>query len=191
MTSVTAQMQELSLDEASASTPATPKPPAEAQTRKSPKITETRASRPDQVDTRPVPSTDEWLEVQAAGGCMYYGFYADNDSLQKMLINRFPDKLSNRNPRNVTLLYPALLFLRDVFKRDDISVHIGVLSQRAKDLNPSIEEEVGKHVLILGLFPLEMEAYLDRMTQKQVDRLARLMGTKPTWWRIAQLMDDV
>lgn len=121
---------------------------------------------------------------------MYYGFYADNDALQKMLINRFPKRLGHRDPTNVALLYPALLYLRDHFKRPDISVHVAVLPQRAKDLNPDIEDEVGEDVLILGLFPLEEEAYLDRMTQKEVDKLAGMMGTKPTWWRISLLMDD-
>ena len=134
---------------------------------------------------------DEWLEAQAAGGCMYYGFYAGNEDLQKMLINAFPKQLGHRDPSGCTFLYPALMFLRKHFRRRDICVASGYLPQRAKGLNPEIENDVGEPVLILGLFPLEEEAYLDRMTQEDVDELAELMGKKPTWWRIAQLMPSI
>ncbi|KAI1795068.1 hypothetical protein LXA43DRAFT_993328 [Ganoderma leucocontextum] len=191
MASITASMQALSLDAAPASTtPPQDNLQAEPQTRPR-REKARRKSRPDQVDPRPLPPTDEWLAVKAAKGCMYYGFYADNAALQKMLINCFPKQLGHRDPTNAALLYPAILFLRNHFKRDDLSVHIAVLPQRAKDLNPTIEHEAGQQVLILGVFPLEKEAYLDRMSQKDVNELADLMGTKPTWWKISQLMDDV
>ena len=135
---------------------------------------------------------DEWLEAQAAGGCMYYGFYAGNEDLQNMLIHRaFPKQLGHRDPSGCTFLYPALMFLRKHFRRRDICVASGYLPQRAKDLNPEIEDDIGEPVLILSLFPLEEEAYLDRMTQEDVDELAELMGKKPTWWRIAQLMPSI
>ncbi|PIL37551.1 hypothetical protein GSI_01245 [Ganoderma sinense ZZ0214-1] len=105
-----------------------------------------------------------------------------------MLINCFPEHLGHRDPMNNTLLYPALMFLRKHFRRRDISVASAILPQRAKDLNPEIEDEVGEVVLIVALFQLEEEEYLNRMTQAQVDELEELMGTKPTWWRIAHLM---
>ncbi|KAI1795065.1 hypothetical protein LXA43DRAFT_993322 [Ganoderma leucocontextum] len=189
MTSIAAPMQLLSLTEVSSTTPPQDNPPREPQTQ--PREKAPRKSRPDQVDPRPLPPMDEWVQVKAARGCMYYGFYADDDGLQRMLINCFPKQLGHRDPTNAALLYPALLFLRKHFERPDISVHTAILPQRAKDLNPTIEEDVGQHVLILGLFPLEEEAYLDRMTQEEVDELAELMGTKPTWWRISQLMPSI
>lgn len=134
---------------------------------------------------------DEWLEVKAAGGCMYYGFYADNFSLQKMLASCLPKELGHKDLLNTAFLYPAILFLRRHFRRHDLSVATAILPQRAKDLNPSIEDQVGDHVLILGLFPLEEEAYLDRMTKDEVNELSDLMGTKPTWWRVSQLMPSI
>ncbi|PIL37550.1 hypothetical protein GSI_01244 [Ganoderma sinense ZZ0214-1] len=47
------------------------------------KVKPRRKSRPDQVDPRPLPPMDEWREVNAAGECMYYGFYAGDDGLQR------------------------------------------------------------------------------------------------------------
>ncbi|KAI1795067.1 hypothetical protein LXA43DRAFT_1178964 [Ganoderma leucocontextum] len=189
MASITASMQALSLDAAAAST-TPPQDNLQTEPQNRPRREKARRkSRPDQVDPRPLPPTDEWLKVKAAKGCMYYGFYADDDMLQQMLASRYPE-LRDREPNDV-FVYPALLYLRTRFERNDIGLHLAVLPRWAKDLNPTIEAEVGEKVLILGLFPLEEEAYLNRMTQKDVDEIAELMGTKPTWWRISHLMPSV
>ncbi|PIL37547.1 hypothetical protein GSI_01241 [Ganoderma sinense ZZ0214-1] len=189
MAAITAPMQALSLDGVASPEPPRDISPTESQT-PTPEAPR-RKSRPDQVDPRPFPPMEEWHEVDAAGDCMYYGFYAGDDGLQKMLINCFPEHLGHKDPMNATLLYPALMFLRKHFRRRDISLATAILPQRAKDLSPEIEDEVGEHVLILGLFPLEEEPYLNRMTQAEVDEFEELMGTKPTWYRVAHLMSDI
>ena len=71
---------------------------------------------------------------------------------------------------------------------------MAAVAQPAKDLNPGpgmIKEEVGEDVLVLGLFALEEESYLSRMTQREVDEIAEMTGMKPTWWRITHLMCSV
>ncbi|KAM5542333.1 hypothetical protein V8D89_003792 [Ganoderma adspersum] len=184
MTAITSSMQSLSLDEAPISIPPQDQ---QSQTPTKPR----RSSRPDQVNPLPLPPMDEWAEVTAANGSMYFGFYADADMLQRVLSSFCPKLRPGRREFNDAFIYPALMYLRSHYGRSDIGLHVAAVPQRAKDLNPEIEEEVGENVLIIGLFALEEESYLNRMTQKEVDEIAELMGTKPTWWRITHLMPSI
>ena len=118
---------------------------------------------------------------------MYYGFYGGELAIQKMLINCFPKELEGRNPLDPYLFLAALEFLRDVTNRADIGIHVAYVSQRNKDAIPSIGLDVGAVTFIVGLFPLEKEAYMNRITQENVDMLAEFFGTKPSWWEISQL----
>lgn len=120
---------------------------------------------------------------------MYYGFYAGEFAIQKMLINSFPEQLGGRDPFDAGLFLTGLNYVRDVTGRSSIGVHIAYVAQRNKDMVPSIGLDVGEATFIVGLFPLEQEAYLNRPTQEEVDMLAEMFGTKPTWWEIAQLTD--
>ena len=52
-----------------------------------------------------------------------------------------------------------MLYLREIAGCYDLDFHVGTVSQRVQDYIPSIEEDVGAHVFILGLFPLEVEAF--------------------------------
>ena len=119
---------------------------------------------------------------------MYFGFYAGAGALHRALLRCFPDTLKDTDPYNISILWPALLYTRGTAGRDDLTLNIGIVSQRVKDQIPSIEEDVGAHVLILGLFPLEVDAYERRITQEGADKLSQVLGTPPTWWRISQLL---
>ena len=120
---------------------------------------------------------------------MYYGFYAGEFAIQKMLINCFPEQLEGRDPFDAGLFLAGLGHVREVTGRRDIGVHIAYVAKRNKDMVPTIGLDVGQVTFIVGLFPLEQEAYLNRPTQEEVDMLAEMFGTKPTWWEIAQLTD--
>ncbi|PIL37545.1 hypothetical protein GSI_01239 [Ganoderma sinense ZZ0214-1] len=199
MASITSSMQSLStltvtqLDEAastsSTSTQLQDQPPAESPAGAPAKPR--RASRPDQADPMPWPSKEEYLRVKAAKGSMHFGLYADDDVLQDMLASRYPS-LRGRESDDL-FLYPALAYLRTRYpgRTFDIGLHIGFVSQRVKDLNPRIPAKVGEKVLVLGLFALEEESYFNRMTQKEVDEISELMGTKPTWWWIAHSLPSI
>ena len=138
----------------------------------------------------PLPPKDEWLKVRAAKGSMYFGFYADDDVLQRVLAAGCRKLRPGRRKFNDAFIYPALLWLRSRYG-SQIGLHLAAVPQRAKDLNPGIEMEVDEDVFIIGLFELEEESYFNRLTQKEVDEIAELMGTKPTWWRITHLMRSV
>ena len=144
--------------------------------------------RPRLVSPHPLPPRDECLEARRRGKCMYFGFYAGASGLQRALISCFPKELTDRDPYSLAILWPAVLYLREITGRYDLDLHVGIVSQRLKDLIPSIEEDVGAHVLILGLFPLEVDAYERRITQEGADKLSQVLGTPPTWWRISQLL---
>ncbi|KAI1791754.1 hypothetical protein LXA43DRAFT_1010354 [Ganoderma leucocontextum] len=183
MSSITARIQELTLDEPGQAA-TTPKPDA-AQSL--PKSRRPRATNPVQVNPRPLPTAEECRAARKR--CMYYGFYAGEDAIQKMLINCFPKQLGGRDPYDPGLFLTGLAFVRDVTGRRDIGVHIAYVAQRNKDATPSIGLEAGAVTFIVGLFPLEREAYINRITQEDVDMLAEYFGTKPSWWEIAQLGD--
>ena len=137
----------------------------------------------------PFPPKDERLRVRATKGSMHFGFYADDGMLQRVLATCYP-KPRNREPNDV-FLYPGLLYLRCRYGRNDIGLNVGLVPQRAKDLNPGIEAAVGEAVLVLCLFEIEEESYFNRMTQKEVDEIAEMMGMKPTWWHITYRMPSV
>ncbi len=118
---------------------------------------------------------------------MYYGFYAGGLTMQRMIIKCFPEELEGRDPDDPNLFLAAVEFIRDITDRADIGIHVAYVSQRNKDVIPSIEPQVGAATFIVGLFPLEQEAYMNRITQENVDMLAEFFGTKPTWWEISQL----
>ena len=120
---------------------------------------------------------------------MYYGFYGGENALQKMMINCFPEELEGRKLYDPNLFLAAIEFIRNVTGRPDIGIHSAYVAQRNKDAIPSIGLEVGKQTFIVGLFPLEREAYMNRITQENVDMLEEFFGTKPTWWEISQLTD--
>ena len=119
---------------------------------------------------------------------MYFGFYAGANAVQKALISCFPNELKDRDPDSLVMLWNAVLYFREITGCHDLDLHVGIVSQRVKDLIPSIEEDVGAHVLMLGLFPLEVDAYERRITQEGADKLSQVLGTPPTWWRISQLL---
>ena len=78
----------------------------------------------------------------------------------------------------------------NVTRRADIGVHIAYyVAQRNKDMVPSIRLDAGDATFIVELFPLKQEVYLNRPTQEEVDVLAEMFGTKPTWLEIAQFSD--
>ena len=120
---------------------------------------------------------------------MYYGFYAGEHAIQKMLINSFPEQLGGKDPFDPGFFITGLNYVRHVTKRRDIGVHIAYIAQRNKEMVPSIGLDVGEPKFIIWLFALEEEAYRKRITQEKVDMLAEMFGTKPTWWEIAQLTD--
>ena len=70
-----------------------------------------------------------------------------------------------------------------------LPLHVAIVSQHIKDRIPSIEDDVDDHVFVLGIFKLEKESFENRITQKAVDKLSKLLGTPPTWWKISQLLD--
>ncbi|KAM5536499.1 hypothetical protein V8D89_009776 [Ganoderma adspersum] len=183
MSAITAQMQGLSLHEPVQA--ATSPPPDDAQS--PPKPRHPHPTKPVQVNIRPLPSREDCRAARQH--CMYYGFYAGEFAIQKMLINCFPEQLEGRNPFDASLFLAGLGHVRGVTGRPDIGVHIAYVAKRNKDMVPTIGLEVGQVTFIVGLFPLEQEAYLNRPTQAQVDMLAEMFGTKPTWWEIAQLSD--
>ena len=115
---------------------------------------------------------------------MYFVFYAGANPLQKALISCFPEELKDRDPDSLVILWHAVLYFREIIGCYDLYLHVGTVSQRVKDCIPSIEEDVGANVfiLILGLFPLEVEAFERRITQEGADQLSRMLGTHPTWW---------
>nr|VWP02357.1 Protein kinase domain-containing protein [Ganoderma boninense] len=120
---------------------------------------------------------------------MYYGFYAGELALQRMVIKCFPDQLGGRDPFDVGLFIVGLAYVRDVTERQDIGLHIAYVSKRAKETVPSIGLRVGEPTFIVGLFALEQDAYMNRITQEKVDLLAEMFETKPTWWEIEHLTD--
>ena len=107
-------------------------------------------------------------------------------ALPNMIIKCFPEELEGRDPDDPNLYLAAVEFIRNVTGRPDIAIHIAYVAQRNKDQIPSIELEVGECGFIVGLFPLEKEAYQNRITQENVDMLADFFGTKPSWWEIAE-----
>ena len=113
---------------------------------------------------------------------MYFGFYAGANAVQEALISCFPNELKDRDPDSFVMLWNAVLYFREITGCNDLDLHVGTVSQRVKDCIPSIEEDVGANVFILGLFPLEVEAFERRITQEGADQLSRLLGTPPTWW---------
>ena len=113
---------------------------------------------------------------------MYFGFYAGANAVQKALISRFPNELKDRDPDSLVTLWNAVLYFREITGCYDLDFHVGTVSRRVKDYIPSIEEDVGANVFILGLFPLEVEEFERRITQEGADQLSRLLGTPPTWW---------
>ncbi|EJF60873.1 hypothetical protein BD309DRAFT_966302 [Dichomitus squalens] len=185
MPSVTAQMQTLSLDEA----PATPRQQhsdrsggtAEPHTQNKSSRRSSRR-RPRRVSPYPLPPREECLEAKSRGKCMCFGFYADAGTFQKAMISRFPDQLKDRDPYDMTLLWSTVLYLRRIIGCADLDLHIGTVSQRVKDQIPSIEDDVGESVMIVGLFPLDVEAYERRITQEGADEISRFVGMPPTWW---------
>ncbi|KAI1791753.1 hypothetical protein LXA43DRAFT_392443 [Ganoderma leucocontextum] len=185
MSSIEAQMRGLSLDElVQAATTAAPQPRGrDAESLRRPR--RARATNPVQVNPRPLPSAEECRAARKR--CMYYGFYGGELAIQRMLIDCFPKQLGGRDPFEPGLLLPGVNFIRDITGRPDIGVHIAYVAQRNKDAIPSIGLEVDEVTFIVGLFPLEREAYINRITQEDVDMLAELFGTKPSWWEIAQL----
>ncbi|TBU40959.1 hypothetical protein BD309DRAFT_898991 [Dichomitus squalens] len=191
MSSVTAQLQALSLEETPTTT-AQPRHPlkdaevddADVQN----KTTRLRTRRgPRRVSPYPLPPLEECLQAKRRGMCMCFGFYAGRGALQKAMISRFPDQLKGRDPYNITLLWPTVLYLRRITGCAEIDLHAGIVSQRVKDQISSIEDDVGTSVLILGLFTLELETYERRITQEGADEISRLVGMPPTWWG-AQLL---
>ncbi|KAM5536336.1 hypothetical protein V8D89_009988 [Ganoderma adspersum] len=183
MPSITARMQGLSLDEPTqvAKTPQ----PDDAQPRR--RGYRRRATDPTQVNSRPFPTVQECRAARKR--CMYYGFYGGENAMQKMMINCFPEELEGRKLYDPNLFLAAIEFIRSVTGRPDIGIHSAYVGQRNKDAIPSIGLEVGEQTFIVGLFPLEREAYMNRITQENVDMLEEFFGTKPTWWEISQLTD--
>ena len=120
---------------------------------------------------------------------MYYGFYAGELAIQKMLINSFPEQLGGKDPFDPGFFITGLDYVRRVTKRRDIGVHIAWVAHRNKEMVPSIGLDVGDATFIIGLFALAEGPYRKRITQEKVDLLAEMFGTKPTWWEIAQLTD--
>ena len=120
---------------------------------------------------------------------MYFGFYAGQGALQKALIRLYPDILRNTEPSDISILWPALLHIQALSGCSGLPLHVGIVSQRIKDQIPSIEDDVDDHVFVLGIFKLEKESFENRITQKTVDKLSKLLGTPPTWWKISQLLD--
>ncbi|KAI1791756.1 hypothetical protein LXA43DRAFT_1094363 [Ganoderma leucocontextum] len=185
MSSITARMKELSLDEPVQ--PATTPQPDSTNSESPRKPRRPRATNPVQVNPRPLPTAEECRAARKR--CMYYGFYGGEDAIQKMLIDCFPEQLGGRDPFDPGLFISALDFVRNITGRPDIGIHIAYVAQRNKDAIPSIGLEAGAVTFIVGLFPLEREAYINRITQEDVDMLAGFFGTKPSWWEIAQLCD--
>ncbi|PIL28174.1 hypothetical protein GSI_09711 [Ganoderma sinense ZZ0214-1] len=180
MPSITARMQGLSLEE-SPTVATTPQPGDARPVRRS---YSRLNSNPTRVNPRPLPTAQECRTARK--GCMYYGFYADELALPKMIIKCFPEELEGRDPCDPNLYLAAVEFIRDVTNRHDIAIHIAWVAQRNKDQIPSIGLKVGGCAFIVGLFPLEREAYMNRITQENVDMLAEFFGTKPSWWEIAE-----
>ena len=120
---------------------------------------------------------------------MYYGFYAGDLTLEKMIIRCFPEELAGRDPRDPHLFLAAVEFIRDVTDRPDIRIPIAIIAQRNKDADPSIEGEVGEATFIVGLLQLDMESYINRITQENVDMLAEFLGAKPSWWEIEEFTE--
>ncbi|PIL28180.1 hypothetical protein GSI_09717 [Ganoderma sinense ZZ0214-1] len=180
MPSITARMQGLSLEEPP-KVATTPQPDDAPPVRRSyPRLT----SNPTQVNSRPLPTVQECRTARR--GCLYYGFYAGELALGKMIIKCFPEELAGRDPSEPNLFLAGLDFIRDVTNRHDIAIHIAWVTQRNKDQIPSIELEVGETTFVVCLFPLEREAYMNRITQENVDMLAEFFGTKPSWWEIGE-----
>ena len=146
------------------------------------------SGRPRQVSPSPLPSLAECLEAKAAGDRMYFGFYAGAGALHRALLRCFPDTLKDTEPYNMSILWPALLYIRGTAGRDDLTLNMGIVSQRVKDQIPSIEEDVGEHALVIGLFPMEADAFEDRITQEGASKISKLFGTPPTWWRVSQTL---
>ncbi|PIL28194.1 hypothetical protein GSI_09731 [Ganoderma sinense ZZ0214-1] len=184
--SISARMQELSLDSGDSVRPAATPQPHPAKSRL-PEHRRPHFTSSVQVNPRPLPTPEECRAARKR--CMYYGFYAGEMALQKMLIKCFPEQLSGRDPFDASLFLAGLGYVRDVTGRGDIGVHIAWVAQRNKDMVPSIGIEVGRPTFIVGLFPLEKEAYVNRLTQEMVDLLAEMFETKPTWWEIEDLTD--
>ncbi|PIL28187.1 hypothetical protein GSI_09724 [Ganoderma sinense ZZ0214-1] len=180
MPSITARMQGLSLEEppevATTPQPADARPVRRSYPRPN--------SDPTQVNPRPLPTAQECRTARR--GCMYYGFYAGELELPKMIIKCFPEQLEGRDPCDPNLYLAAVEFIRDVTNRPDIAIHIAWVAQRNKDQIPSIGLDVGECSFIVALFPLEREAYMNRITQENVDMLAEFFGAKPSWWEIAE-----
>ena len=120
---------------------------------------------------------------------MYFGFYAGQGALQKALIRLYPDILRNTEPSDISILWPALLHIQALSGCSGLPLHVGIVSQRIKDQIPSIEDDVDDHVFVLCIFKLEKESFENRITQKAVDKLSKLLRTPPTWWKISQLLD--
>ena len=93
-----------------------------------------------------------------------------------------------RSRTQTSILWPALLYIRGTAGRDDVTLNMGIVSQRVKDQIPSIEEDVGEHALVIGLFPMEADAFEDRITQEGANKISKLFGTPPIWWRVSQTL---
>ena len=59
---------------------------------------------------------------------MYYGFYAGEHAIQKMLINSFPEQLGGKDPFDPGFFITGLNYVRHVTKRRDIGVHIAYIA---------------------------------------------------------------
>ncbi|KAM5536334.1 hypothetical protein V8D89_009986 [Ganoderma adspersum] len=188
---ITTPIQELSLDAGAASgthwqleVVTTPQPDG---TQSKCRGYRRRSTNPTQVNSRPFPTAQEYRAAKKR--CMHYGFYGGEDAIQKMTINCCPEELQGRKPYDPNLLLAAIEFIRNVTGRPDIGVHSAYVAQRNKDAIPFIGLEVGEQTFIISLFALEREAYMNRITQENVDMLEEFFGTKPSWWEIAQLTE--
>ena len=138
------------------------------------------SGRPRQVSPSPLPSLAECLEAKAAGDRMYFGCYAGAGALHRALLRCFPDTLKDTDPYNISILWPALLYIRGTSGRDDLTLNMGIVTQRVKDQIPSIEEDVGNMPWSLVCFRWRRTLSRIELRKKVPTRSASCSGLRPS-----------
>ncbi|RPD52902.1 hypothetical protein L227DRAFT_581821, partial [Lentinus tigrinus ALCF2SS1-6] len=168
-----ADMQGLSLDETDIPSEHDAKAPR--KTAKTPPV---------RVNCKPLPPKEEY-DTPRSTGIYYYGFYVGNRSIEKYGVKVNPE-LANAD---ISLQYQyGLDYLRAlVGDRDEsLRVHIAIIRRRHKKAMPFITQR--KQAPFLALFPLEWEAYVNRMSARKVEKLAEALGCRPEWFEIAMFI---
>ncbi|RDX44539.1 hypothetical protein OH76DRAFT_1421296 [Lentinus brumalis] len=170
-TQLAAEMQALSLSDRAATPP--PSKHCDETPRKSSK------KRPVLVDCMPLPPVDEYHKPEATG-VYYYAIYLRDNALVECAVRAMPE-LANHSP-SVQKLH-AVDYLCWLVDDPSLSMQLAVVKKRHKKAMPCITEH--EVALVLTLFPLEKEAYENRMTAKDVQKLVDALGCKPDWYEIA------